>query len=85
MASKLENRVSKLERIVNVSQNGCIIYFENIERDTVVNADGDEYEVFVDGDFTIDGSRMDIDEMNAYLTDGEYQAAVYLPVKRVPV
>ena len=85
MANRLEGRVTKLERVVNVSQNGCIIYFENVERGTVVNTDGDEHEVFVGGDFTIDGSRININEVNAYLIDGKYQVATYLPVKRVPV
>lgn len=85
MANRFESRISKLERIVSVSQNGCIIYFENAERGTATNADGDEVEVFIGGNFTIGGSRMNIDELNAHLIDVGYQASVYLPVKRVPV
>lgn len=85
MTNRLESRVAKLERVVNVSRGGCIVYYENVECDTVVNADGDNHEVFVGGDFTIDGNRMDIDKVNAHLIDREYQAAVYLPMKQVPI
>ena len=35
-------------------RSGCIIFYENVDCDTVVNADGDDREVFVGGDFTID-------------------------------
>ncbi len=84
MANRLESRVAKLERVSNVSQNGCIVYFENVERSTVVDLDGDEQEVFVGGNFTIDGRKMDIDEVNAYLTDKACQV-VYLPARRVNV
>lgn len=85
MANRLENRVARLEQVTNIVQNGCIVYFDNAERGTATNADGDEVEVFIGGSFTIGGSRMNIDELNAHLTDVEYQASVYLPVKRVPV
>jgi len=85
MASRLEGRVTKLERVANVVQDGCIIYYENAQNDIVVNADGDERDIFIGGDFNLNGKSMNIDEVNAHLMDGGYQAAVYLPVKRVPV
>ena len=69
---------------MNVSRDGCIIYFENEDRGAVINADGDEVEVFVGGDFIIDGKKMNIDEADAHLIEREYQAAAYLPLKRVP-
>lgn len=72
MGNRPEGRVTKLEKVANISRSGCIIYFENVERGTVVNADGDEHEVFVGDDFTIGSSRIDIDEVNAHLIDGDY-------------
>ncbi len=82
MANRLEGRVAKLERVANVVQSGCIIFYENTQSKTTTNAAGDKRETFISGDFNLNGKSMDMDEINAHLMDEKYRTVVFLPLRR---
>ncbi len=82
MANRLESRVAKLERVANVLQSGCIIFYEDTQSKTTTNAAGDKREIFISGDFSINGSKMDADELSGHLINEKYRTVVFLPARR---
>lgn len=84
MASRIANRVQKLEKMKSRGVDGIIIFFRNLVHKTV-EMDGRKQQVMASGEFYLNEDdtkgSMSLGEMERYVAEGKYSAVTFFPVR----